>query len=143
MEKLSLEQESSIPITKDTSQNRVQSTISDEKISYSLGQGNSYVDRVIHSVQERTIKTEGVANFSLIIMLILVFVGGMASFGLWAFTHADRINTLEAERNKLISLQNQINEIKGTTTINEEITRAKFDRINKFIDDKYLTHNKL
>jgi hypothetical protein len=59
-----------------------------------LGRGNDYVDRVIHSVVSRSSQSERMASFSLVVMLVLVLIGGMASFGLWAFTHADRISSI-------------------------------------------------
>lgn len=107
--------------------------------SYSLGQGNDYIDRVIHSVLRRSMKSERAASFSLTIMLTLVMIGGMASFGLWVFTHADRVSTLEAERNKLISLQAEMREIRDKLGTGSEELKAQFDRLFKYIEQNYST----
>jgi hypothetical protein len=104
-----------------------------------LGRGDGYIDRVINSVMGRSMKSEHVASFSLIIMIVLVLVGGMASFGLWAFTHADRISSLEAERNKLISLQADIKEVRDKFSTSSEDAKARLDRLIKFIDQNYST----
>jgi len=104
-----------------------------------LGQGSSYIDRVINSIIGRSLKSERIATFSLIIMLFLVSIGGMASFGLWAFTHADRISSIENERNKLVTLQAELQGIKESIgTNNQEIT-YRLDRLLKFIDQNYKT----
>jgi hypothetical protein len=107
--------------------------------SHLLGQGDSYIDRVIKSVVGRSMKSEHVASISMIIMIVLVMVGGMASFGLWAFTHADRISSLEAERNKLISLQADMKEVRDKLTTGSEDAKAQLDRLIKFIDQNYST----
>lgn len=103
-----------------------------------LGRGNGYIDRVILSVIDRSFKSERMATFSLIIMLILVLIGGMASFGLWAFTHADRISSIEAERNKLTVLQAEMQEIKERLGSSNEAT-AKLDQLLRFVDQNYKT----
>lgn len=103
-----------------------------------LGRGDGYIDRVIRSVTGRSIKSENMASISLIVMMILVIAGGMASFGLWALTHADRISTLEAERNKLISLQSDVKEVRDKLNASEDV-KAHLDRLNKFIDQNYST----
>jgi hypothetical protein len=104
-----------------------------------LGRGNSYVDRVIHSVLDRSAKSERTAGFSLMIMIALVMVGGMTSFGLWFLTHADRINTLEAERNKLILLQTETKDVLDKLGPGYEDAKAQLDRLIKFIDKNYST----
>jgi hypothetical protein len=102
-----------------------------------LGRGDGYIDRVINSVIRRSVKSEQVANFSLTIMLILVMIGGMASFGLWVFTHADRISTLEYERSKLTKLQTEVKEIRDKLGANSESLKPQIDRLLKFIEDNY------
>jgi hypothetical protein len=102
-----------------------------------LGRGDGYIDRVINSVIERSMKSERQANFSLTIMLILVMIGGMASFGLWVFTHADRISTLEAERNKLITLQEGFKDALDKLDPNDAESKARLDRLIKFIEQNY------
>lgn len=101
-----------------------------------LGQGNSYLDRVIRSVFLRSSKAERAASFSLTVMLILVLVGGMASFGLWVFTHADRIATIESERNKLISLQT---EMQGLRNKSDQELKDRIDRLLKSVEQYYST----
>lgn len=103
-----------------------------------LGAGEGSVDRVINSVIWRSIKSERIATFSLRVMIILVIVGSMASFGLWIFTHADRISLLEAEQTRLVRLQGEVKDLKdklgaGAT---DEI-KAQLDRVNKVIADNY------
>lgn len=102
-----------------------------------LGRGDGYIDRVIHSVMERSVKSEHVANFSMYIMLALVMIGGMASFGLWIFTHADRISTLEAQRKKLITLQEGFKDAQVKLGSNNEELKVQLDRLIKFIDHDY------
>lgn len=102
-----------------------------------LGRSGGYIDRVINSVIERSMKSERQANFSLTIMLILVMIGGMASFGLWAFTHADRISTLEAERNKLIALQEGFKDARDKLDPNNVELKERLDRLIKFIEQNY------
>lgn len=102
-----------------------------------LGRGDGYIDRVVNSVIERSRKSERQSNFSLIVMLILVMIGGMASFGLWAFTHADRISTLEAERNKLITLQQGFKDTQDKIDPNDAELKARLDRLIKFIEQNY------
>ncbi|MGA9994087.1 MAG: hypothetical protein WBP93_01675 [Pyrinomonadaceae bacterium] len=102
-----------------------------------LGGGNGYVDRVIKSVIDRSIKSERHANFSLTVMLILVMIGGMASFGLWAFTHAERISTLEDEKNKLIKLQGGIQDALNKLGSNDPEAKQSLERINEFIKNNY------
>jgi hypothetical protein len=104
-----------------------------------LGRGDSHVDRVIHSVIERSMKSERVASFSLTIMLILVMIGGMASFGLWIFTHADRINSLEAERNKLVSLQAEMKIVRDKLGLGSDEAKARLDPFINFVDKNYST----
>jgi hypothetical protein len=102
-----------------------------------LGQGTDYINRVVRSVIGRSIKSESTARFSLTVMLILVMVGGMASFGLWAFTHADRISTLEYERSKLINLENEVKAIRDKLGEGVDTVKPQLDRLLKFIDDNY------
>jgi hypothetical protein len=104
-----------------------------------LGRGDGYIDRVIHSVINRSLKSERIATFSLIVMLVLVLIGGMASFGLWAFTHADRISSIESERNKLTLLQAEMQELKQELTSSDQAAAAKLDRLLKFVDQNYKT----
>ncbi|HXI25594.1 MAG TPA: hypothetical protein VNG71_17135 [Pyrinomonadaceae bacterium] len=102
-----------------------------------LGRGQSQLDAVIRSVVERSTKSDRHANFSLAVMLVLVMIGGMASFGLWAFTHADRISTLEAEKNKLTGLQEGFRGAASKLVSNDPTAKDSVDRISKFIQDNY------
>lgn len=72
-------------------------------------------------------------------MLVLVALGGMASFGLWAFTHADRISTLEAETKRLVSLQADMKVLQGTLGTGSDESKVKLDRLLKEVDDYYKT----
>lgn len=104
-----------------------------------LGRGNGYVDRVIHSVINRSLKSERMATFSLVVMLVLVLIGGMASFGLWAFTHADRISSIETERNKLTGLQAEMQGLKQGLASNKPEAAAKLDQLLTFVEQNYKT----
>jgi len=104
-----------------------------------LGRGDDYVDRVIHSVVSRSSQSERMASFSLVVMLVLVLIGGMASFGLWAFTHADRISSIETERNKLTFLQAEMQQINEKLASSNPAATAQLDRLFSFIDQNYKT----
>lgn len=101
---------------------------------FMLGRGNGYVDRVIRSVLGRSAKAERAASFSLGVMLILVLVGGMASFGLWVFTHADQISTIEAERKKLLDLAS---EMEGLRNSSDQEVKNRADRLLDFVKQNY------
>jgi hypothetical protein len=103
-----------------------------------LGVGEETIGRVIISVVRRSLRSEQIATFSLRVMIVLVIVGGMASFGLWMFTHADRISSLESERIKLLALQSEIKDTRDKlgAAATDDI-KAQLDRVNKFIDQNY------
>lgn len=87
----------------------------------------------------RSTKSEGTANFSLYVMLGLVFVGGMASSGLWALTDADRFNSQEAERNKLLALQSDVKGLREELGPGGEDLKNQLDRVVGYIGRNYQT----
>jgi hypothetical protein len=106
-----------------------------------LGKGEGYIDRVINSVIDRSIRSERQANFSLVIMLMLVMVGGMASFGLWALTHADRISTLESETNNLRRLSESFQDVRDKLDSNNEAAaKDSLARLDQFVKDNKLDY---
>lgn len=115
----------------------VESNIREESSLPLLGQGNTYLDRVIRSVIGRSAKSESAAGFSLGIMLFLVMIGGGASVGLWAFAHAERIKSLEYERSKLLNLQSHVMAVQDKLTAGSEDAKAQLNRLVTFIDDNY------
>jgi hypothetical protein len=104
-----------------------------------LGQNNDFIARVIHTVLSRSARSERAANFSLTVMLVLVMVGGMASFGLWAFTHADRISTLEKEHGNLIKLQKEMREVQEKLGGDREEVALRLNNLYNFIEQNYST----
>lgn len=75
-----------------------------------LGKGNTILDRVIASILSRANLSNRIINFSLIIMIVIVAIGGGASFGTVALNEAKKIRDLESERLKLVSIINNIRE---------------------------------
>lgn len=115
---------------------RHETDVTGDRIPMLLGLGNGYVDRVTRSVFGRSAKAERAASFSLGVMLTLVFVGGMASFGLWVFTHADRIATIENETHKLLALEA---EMEGLRDNPDQELKDRVNRLLDFVKQNYKT----
>ncbi|HEX8499570.1 MAG TPA: hypothetical protein VF659_03180 [Pyrinomonadaceae bacterium] len=64
----------------------------------------------------------------------------MASFGLWAFTHADRINTLESERNKILAMERGLELLQArAANADDKELKTSVDSLLKTVKDTYST----
>ena len=70
-----------------------------------LGLGQKPSDRATKSLLYRANSAERISQFSMVIMIVLVFVGGGSSFGFWVKDRLEIMQTLENERNKLVNLK--------------------------------------
>jgi len=97
--------------------NRKKSTkeiLLEETKEQQLGKGNSILDKVITSVLSRANASSRVISFTLVIMLVIVAIGGSASFGTVALSEAKKVRELEAERLKMLNIINIIQEADST-----------------------------
>lgn len=73
-----------------------------------LGRGNTILDKVITSILYRANASNRVISFTLVIMLVIVAIGGSASFGTVALNEAKKIRELESERLKMLDIVHTI-----------------------------------
>lgn len=72
-----------------------------------LGQGTSIIDRVIRSLFYRANRSEKTAKLSLLLIVLLVFIGGSISIGTIALNQFSKIRQLEKVRQEMLLLVDQ------------------------------------
>jgi hypothetical protein len=73
-----------------------------------LGQGNTIIDRVIKSLFYRANRSEKTAKLSLVLIVLLVFIGGSISIGTIALDQFSKLRQLEKVRQEMLSVVNRL-----------------------------------
>jgi hypothetical protein len=102
-------------------------------IEKDLGNGRTLLDRVINSVLQRANSSSRITSFSLVTMVVIVIIGGSASFGTLALNEASKIREIEVERQKVVELSNVLS-ITDSTKYSEikDLIRASFGEENSY-----------
>lgn len=97
---------------------------------------NSSIDKVISSIENRASSAEKSISNSLIIMVVLVFIGGGTTIGTLAFSKASKVRELEIKRIELIEISDSLNKIHSDFSTNSIISdTAKFRSISKQLNN--------
>ena len=73
-----------------------------------LGQGATIIDRVIKSLLYRANRSEKTAKLSLVLIVILVFIGGSISIGTIALDQFSKLRQLEKVRQEMLSVVDKL-----------------------------------
>jgi hypothetical protein len=92
------------------------------------------IEKVISAVALRAKSSTKMTSVSLVIMIVIVFIGGGTSIGTVALNEAGKLRELEIERLKLIKLTNTLTD----TSVHKD---TAFAHIKKLIGERYGTEN--
>lgn len=90
-----------------------------------LGRGSSILDNIINSILNRAGTSTRFVYFAISAIILIVIIGGSASFGTVALNEANKVRELESERLKMLEIVNaiQTNDSSKSAERNIEVKR--------------------